>query len=108
MLREWRDQMQECKNAKMQECILEAVPKRECDVGVEPILAEKIVGLTPDERGRDGRSPVPAASLRVLAFRIQTPSVLADGALERHAAVGVDRVGSAPDDRPRSPSIRRE
>ena len=54
------------------------------------------------------RAPVLPARLRILDLAVDAVAVLADGRLEREAAVRIDRVRRAGDDRPRQAAIGRE
>src|SRR5437667_10520056 len=87
--------------------ILKAVSQRHLQMRIPVVLPQEVVGVAADADRGDRRAPVLAARLRVFEFRILATAVLTDRALERYAAVRVDRVRRAADDRLGHPAIGR-
>src|SRR4051812_44864118 len=84
----------------------ETVAECQAGVGVEAVLADEIVRLASNQRGVHRRPPVPEGSLRKFTLEVGAVAVLAHGGFEGEAAVDVDRVRGAADERARQASIR--
>ena len=81
--------------------VSKTIPKHERDMRVPMVLPEKVVAVAADADAGDRGAPVLSARLRVLDLRVDAIAVLANGVFERDAAVRIDGVRGAADDRPR-------
>src|SRR6266571_2961436 len=78
------------------------------EIGIAPVLTEKIARLAADSTAGQRQSQVLTKSLGIFDLPVEAPSTLSHCPFNGHRSPRVDRVGATADDRARDSAIRRE